>query len=79
MENVGARAYVTGTTAGQIAFIDATVARLLLVPATMYLFKGANWWIPGWLDRILLHFDPEGPSNRTRAAAPGSADRGKGA
>ncbi|QXE32978.1 MMPL family transporter [Streptomyces sp. GMY02] len=59
--------------------IDATVVRLVLVPASMYLFKDANWWIPGWLDRILPHFDPEGPPDMTHATAPGSAGRGKGA
>jgi len=33
--------------------VDATVVRLLLLPATMRLFSRANWWIPKWLDRIL--------------------------
>jgi RND superfamily putative drug exporter len=33
--------------------LDATVIRALLVPATMKLLGNANWWIPGWLDRIL--------------------------
>ena len=33
--------------------IDATVIRMLLVPATMQLLGDKNWWIPGWLDRIL--------------------------
>ncbi|WP_328535223.1 MMPL family transporter [Streptomyces sp. NBC_00344] len=47
--------------------IDATVVRLLLVPATMYLSGGANWWIPRWLDRVLPHFDPEGPPPLTGA------------
>ncbi len=39
--------------------IDATVIRLVVVPATMFLLGGANWWIPGWLDRILPHLEPE--------------------
>lgn len=38
-------------------FIDATVVRMVLVPATMTLLGQANWWLPGWLDRIL----PRGP------------------
>lgn len=46
---------------GISVIIDATVVRLLLVPATMYLFGRANWWLPSWLDRILPHLDPEGP------------------
>src|SRR5439155_23150160 len=33
--------------------IDATVVRLVLVPATMELLGKANWWLPHWLDRLL--------------------------
>jgi RND superfamily putative drug exporter len=33
--------------------IDATIVRCLLVPAVMMLLGRANWWLPGWLDRIL--------------------------
>ncbi len=33
--------------------IDATIVRMVLVPATMALFGRANWWLPGWLDRVL--------------------------
>ena len=40
--------------------IDATVVRLLLVPAVMYLFGTSSWWIPRWLDRILPRIDVEG-------------------
>jgi RND superfamily putative drug exporter len=40
--------------------IDATVVRLLLVPAVMYLFGPASWWIPRWLDRLLPRIDVEG-------------------
>ncbi|HET8944123.1 MAG TPA: MMPL family transporter, partial [Dehalococcoidia bacterium] len=34
-------------------FVDATVVRLILVPAFMQLMGGANWWFPSWLDRIV--------------------------
>ena len=34
-------------------FVDATLVRLVLVPATMELLGPANWWLPKWLDRIL--------------------------
>jgi RND superfamily putative drug exporter len=34
-------------------FIDATIVRIVLVPATMVLLGDRNWWLPGWLDRIL--------------------------
>jgi uncharacterized membrane protein YdfJ with MMPL/SSD domain len=33
--------------------IDATVVRLVLVPALMQLLGRANWWLPGWLARVL--------------------------
>ncbi len=33
--------------------VDATIVRLILVPATMELLGDKNWWLPGWLDRIL--------------------------
>ena len=41
-------------------FLDATLVRMLLVPATMSLLGRANWWLPAWLDRILPHLDLEG-------------------
>ncbi len=34
-------------------FVDATLVRLVLVPATMELLGRANWWLPGWLDRVI--------------------------
>jgi putative drug exporter of the RND superfamily len=39
--------------------IDATVVRIVLVPATMVLLGDANWWLPGWLDRILPEMNLE--------------------
>jgi len=33
-------------------FIDATVVRLVLVPATMELLGDRNWWFPSWLEWI---------------------------
>ncbi len=33
--------------------LDATVVRMVLVPATMELLGDWNWWLPKWLDRIL--------------------------
>jgi RND superfamily putative drug exporter len=40
--------------------LDATIVRMLLVPATMELLGDRNWWIPKWLDRILPKIDVEG-------------------
>jgi putative drug exporter of the RND superfamily len=33
--------------------VDATIVRLVLVPAIMTLLGNANWWLPAWLDRLL--------------------------
>ena len=41
-------------------FIDATVVRMVLVPATMELLGDTNWWIPKWLDRLLPNIHIEG-------------------
>ncbi len=41
-------------------FLDATVVRLLLVPATMELLGDRNWWLPRWLDRLLPTVAVEG-------------------
>ena len=40
--------------------LDATVVRMVLVPATMALLDRANWWLPRWLDRLLPNVDVEG-------------------
>lgn len=40
--------------------IDATIVRMLLVPATMQLLGDKNWWLPGWLDRLLPNCNIEG-------------------
>ena len=41
-------------------FLDAFILRMLLVPSLMQLFGKANWWLPGWLDRILPRLSVEG-------------------
>ena len=46
--------------------LDATVVRMILVPATMKLLGERNWWLPGWLDRALPVIHVEG----TRTPAP---------
>ncbi|MFF9909245.1 MMPL family transporter [Streptomyces sp. NPDC013457] len=54
-------------------FIDATVVRMVLVPATMTLLGRTNWWLPKWLDRTL----PRGPggTDDTDAESTGEAPR----
>jgi RND superfamily putative drug exporter len=38
---------------------DATIVRMVLVPATMELLGDRNWWLPKWLDRILPNIKVE--------------------
>ena len=40
-------------------FLDATVVRMVLVPAVMQLLGKWNWWIPNWLEEILPRLDVE--------------------
>jgi len=40
-------------------FLDATVVRMVLVPAVMQLLGDRNWWIPDWLERVLPRLDVE--------------------
>ncbi len=55
--------------------IDATVVRLLLVPAVMTLLGRHAWWTPGWLDRLLPHLDTEGEEALHAEEAPQRAGR----
>lgn len=41
-------------------FVDASIVRMILVPASMKLMGDANWWLPTWLDRLLPNVDIEG-------------------
>jgi RND superfamily putative drug exporter len=49
-----------GVGLGFAVLVDATIVRMLLVPATMELLGSRNWWIPKWLDRILPRISFEG-------------------
>ena len=40
-------------------FLDATLVRMVLVPAVMQLLGDRNWWIPGWLEKILPELEVE--------------------
>jgi RND superfamily putative drug exporter len=56
--------------------IDAFIVRTVLVPALMHIMGRANWWLPGWLDRILPRLNVEAADTITpapgkpRASAP---------
>ncbi|WP_245979605.1 MMPL family transporter [Streptomyces diacarni] len=56
--------------------LDAFVLRTLLVPALMHLLGGANWWLPGWLDRrlprISIEPEPAAVPAGTKPAGPGA-------
>jgi RND superfamily putative drug exporter len=54
--------------------VDATIVRMVLVPATMTLLGRYNWWLPAWLDRLL----PQVLTDAEPAAA-GEPGRGTGA
>jgi len=63
--NIIIRQFGVGLAAAII--VDAFVVRTVLVPALMHLCGRANWWLPGWLDRLLPHVavdvpDPRPPS-----------------
>ncbi|MBC2874579.1 MULTISPECIES: MMPL family transporter [Streptomyces] len=50
--------------------LDAFVLRTLLVPALMHLLGGANWWLPGWLERRLPRISIEPPEPRLPLVLP---------
>ncbi|MFB4315424.1 MMPL family transporter [Actinomadura sp. 21ATH] len=50
--------------------LDATVVRLVLVPATMALLGRANWWLPRPLARVLPVVDAHGAGPAARTAEP---------
>ena len=39
--------------------LDATLVRMVLVPAVMQLLGKWNWWIPNWLEKVLPRLDVE--------------------
>ena len=56
-------------------FIDATVIRMLLVPAVMHLLGDRNWWLPTWLDRALPEVHIEGHPEHYQPSAPAKAEK----
>ncbi len=51
---------VIGVGMAAAILVDATVVRMLLVPAIMHLMGRANWWLPRWLDERLPQLRVEG-------------------
>jgi putative drug exporter of the RND superfamily len=52
-------------------FLDATIVRMVLVPAVMQLLGKWNWWIPDWLERRLPRLDVERVAVGTAGTAQG--------
>ena len=53
--------------------LDATVVRMVLVPATMSLLGRWNWWVPAWLDRRAARRPRRDHRRGARPARPGHA------
>jgi putative drug exporter of the RND superfamily len=51
---------VIGIGMASAILIDATVVRMLLVPAVMHVMGARNWWMPAWLQRIVPEVHVEG-------------------
>jgi putative drug exporter of the RND superfamily len=49
--------------------VDATIVRMVLVPAVMQLLGDRNWWLPRWLDRVIPEGALEGPAPAPAPAA----------
>ena len=49
--------------------VDATIVRMVLVPAVMQLLGERNWWLPRWLDRVIPEGALEGPAPAPAPAA----------
>jgi putative drug exporter of the RND superfamily len=59
-----------GFTLAVAILIDATIVRLIMVPAAMEIFGHASWWIPGWLDRLLPLMELEESEERRSFVPP---------
>jgi RND superfamily putative drug exporter len=64
-----------GTGLATAILFDATIVRMLLVPATMELLGDRNWWLPGWLDRLLPNLDVEGHAELAPTGGAPEAER----
>ena len=55
--------------------IDASIVRMILVPAIMSLLGAHAWWMPRWLEPVLPHLHLEGSEAATAAAAQPGGNR----
>jgi len=49
-----------GVSLASAVLIDAFLIRLVFVPSFMSILGKVNWWLPGWLNKVLPHFEVEG-------------------
>jgi RND superfamily putative drug exporter len=69
---------VIGVGMASAILIDATIVRLLLVPAVMHILGRANWYLPEWMGRRLPQLHVEGrpeihlPGQRQHASSVGT-------
>ena len=63
-------------------FLDATIIRSVLLPASMTLLGDWNWWMPrflDWIPRVTIEGDPDEPDEPAGSIGPGPLpDRGQG-
>ena len=59
-----------------VVLLDATLVRLVLVPAVLRLVGETGWWLPRWLGRALPKVRFEGDPARTTRDEPGVRPRG---
>ncbi len=55
--------------------VDATIVRCLLVPAAMVILGKSNWWLPGWLDRLIPNIGLESEDALPPIEGPGDSAR----
>jgi RND superfamily putative drug exporter len=58
-----------GVALSTAVLLDAFVVRLILIPSLMAIFGKANWWLPGWLSRLLPHISVESEEDIEAGAA----------
>ncbi len=58
-----------GVALSTAVLLDAFVVRLILVPSLMTIFGKANWWLPGWLEKVLPHISVESEHDVEAGAA----------
>ena len=66
----GADTKMFGLGLATAVLVDVTLVRMMLVPATMTLLRDANWWLPGWLARLLPAIEIEGADTSPDPSTP---------